>query len=271
MTSDTEVPYVREQYLDLGAAHSATSYDDIAEPRFRPELNMAWLTDLTVQVPLPDQITSHPHLLADFVNHRVLARASVREDHTLLHGSHDGIITGLLDVAEHRPLRNNLGNKRGKHDIDTLLTLTAEIEETGGTCDGIVVHPDLYWKLAQWGLLGALDQANVRVCRTRMIPRTQALLGGFHTGVNNIRSGHRLAHTTAPTRRHQHSGRHSRNPQPNRIRHPPTTALHPHPAVPRHVVTGSRAEANSTVPKRVCPRAVSPGPFTWSPGWRPLV
>lgn len=173
VTSDAKVPCIREQDLSLVHARRSTRYEDIPETGFVPALYSARLTDLHVEVPLPDQITEHPDLLAAFVDHRVLAHASILQDQILLHGSSDGIISGLLSGAVFRV---------SKHGIDSILDPAIEVEENGGTCDGIVVHPDLYWRLAKHGLLAMLDQANVRICRTRMIRRGQALLGDFHTG-----------------------------------------------------------------------------------------
>lgn len=195
VSGDAEVPYIREHDVSGGYVRRCTRYEDVPETGFVAALHAARLTDLRVEVPLPDHITEHPDLLAAFVDHRVLAHASILQDQMLLHGSGDGAITGLLSGAAFRP---------SKHGIDSILDPATEIEENGGTCDGIVVHPDMYWKLATHGLLAMLDQANVRVCRTRMIPRTRALLGDFHTGATLVESA-----TATLTLRHTSDGAHT--------------------------------------------------------------
>jgi hypothetical protein len=131
------------------------------------------LTWVSTSVPLPDGLVEHPRLLAAHIDRRVVVRLCTVENQVLLHGSADGAIPGLLDVPGRRAARG-----RGRPE-DDLARGAALVEETGGSCDGIVVHPDVYWRLVAAGGLTRLNEAGVRVSRTRMIARDRALLGDF--------------------------------------------------------------------------------------------
>ncbi|CAM5507898.1 hypothetical protein GCM10010329_64030 [Streptomyces spiroverticillatus] len=173
--ADAPVPYVHEPAARLVA--SGTSYRTTPEGSFTSRVEHAELTDLVVRVPLPDGLLDQPALLASFVDYRVLVRLSVVENQTLLHGSEDKAITGLLDLP---------GIRTGRLGDDVYASITeaaAEVEETGGSCDGIVVHPFTYWELVRTGVLGQLGAAGITVSRTRMIPRGQVLLGDFRAAV----------------------------------------------------------------------------------------
>ncbi|MFH8617794.1 family 3 encapsulin nanocompartment shell protein [Streptomyces sp. NPDC017979] len=169
---DRTVPYVYEPPRAAVNA-SGTSYASTPEGAFASSLRGAELTDLTVSVPLPEGLLDEPTLLATFVDYRVLVRLSVVENESLLHGSADGAVPGLLTVPGIR--HGSLGDDLA----DSLTSAAAEVEETGGSCDGIVVHPATYWQLAKAGTLGLLGGVGITVSRTRMIPRDRALLGDF--------------------------------------------------------------------------------------------
>ncbi|MCE7082351.1 family 3 encapsulin nanocompartment shell protein [Streptomyces sp. ST2-7A] len=179
--ADAPVPFVHEPATRIAA--SGTSYAGTPEGSFTSSVEMAELTDLTVRVPLPTGLLDQPALLASFIDYRVLVRLSVVENQTLLHGSEDKAITGLLQLP---------GLRRGSLGDDVYASVTraaAEVEETGGSCDGIVVHPFTYWELVRTGVLGRLGAAGVTVSRTRMIPRDQILLGDFRAAVTLLVPG----------------------------------------------------------------------------------
>ncbi|MFI6934020.1 family 3 encapsulin nanocompartment shell protein [Streptomyces sp. NPDC050287] len=179
--ADAPVPYVHEPATHLAA--SGTSYRTTPEGSFTSRLQQAELTDLKVRVPLPPGLLDEPALLASFIDYRVLVRLSVVENQTLLHGSDDKAITGLLDLP---------GTRHGALGDDVYASITeaaAEVEETGGSCDGIVVHPFTYWELVRAGVLGQLGAAGITVSRTRMIPRGQVLLGDFRAAVTLLVPG----------------------------------------------------------------------------------
>jgi hypothetical protein len=167
--------YVRE--APTGPARAGISYADTPESTFGSSVEVAELTDLRLNVELPPGLLEQPSLLAPFIDYRVLVRFGVVENEALLHGTADGAIAGLLNLPEVRraPLRGDLG--------DALTEAAAQVEETGGSCDGITVHTTLYWQLVRDGVLGRLGEAGIRVSRTRMMPRDQALLGDYRAAV----------------------------------------------------------------------------------------
>ncbi len=175
--SERTLAFVREApKTEYGAA--GTTYATTPESGFVPSVEFAELTELSITVPVPADLRHDPALLAAFIDYRVLVRLGVVENQALLHGTADRRIEGLLNLPEIRREPARFG------DLGDALTVAAgTVEETGGSCDGIVVHPTLYWRLVQEGHLGRLGEAGIKVARTRMMPRGQALLGDFRAAV----------------------------------------------------------------------------------------
>ena len=166
-------PFVGEAAGECGTA-SGTSYESTLEAGFDPALLSADHTELSVSLRVPTGLLAHPRLLSSFIDRRLLVRVGVRENHTLLHGSADGVIAGLLRLPELRRL--DVG---GGELVSSVTAAAAHVEETGGSCDGVVAHPSLYWQMVDSGLLDSLGAAGIRVARTRMMPPHQLLLGDF--------------------------------------------------------------------------------------------
>ncbi|MEV5568864.1 family 3 encapsulin nanocompartment shell protein [Spirillospora sp. NPDC052269] len=176
--ADQALHYVRELRDDGAGERSETAYTATPEAVFRPSVAKAELTELSVRVPVPADLCADPALLARFVEHRVVVRLCTVENEVLLRGSADGAIPGLLSApgvrrrsAESKPL------------LDALMDGCADVEEMGGSCDGLVMHPANYWRLVGSGALTALDAAGLRITRTRMIERDLVLLGDFRAGI----------------------------------------------------------------------------------------
>jgi hypothetical protein len=178
------VPHVYEPPAGLPGT-SGTSYAATPERSFQPRLASAELTDLTVEVPLPSGILDHPDLLASYVDFRVLVRLSVVENESLLHGTADGAITGLLRLPG---LRRRL-TEPGQDLAEAAIAAASAVEETGGSCDGIVAHPSVYWGMVRSGLLERLAVAGVTVSRTRMMPADALLLGDFRAAATLLLPG----------------------------------------------------------------------------------
>ncbi|WP_406277973.1 family 3 encapsulin nanocompartment shell protein [Embleya sp. NBC_00896] len=179
---DRPVPYVHEPPA-AAPAIAGISYCSTPEGAFAPRLERAELTDLKVSFPLPAGLLDEPALLATFVDYRVLVRLSVVENESLLHGSADKAIPGLLTLPESRH------GRLGADLAEGLTAAAAEVEETGGSCDGIVVHPYTYWELAKTGTLALLAGAGITISRTRMIRRDQVLLGDFRAAATLLVPG----------------------------------------------------------------------------------
>jgi hypothetical protein len=163
---------------------SATAYGATPEARFQPHVATAGLADLSVSVPVPDEIRDDPVLLARFVDHRVIVRMCTAENELLLHGSADGTIIGLRHLPGLRHVKADTGDP-----LTAITDAAAEVEEMGGSCDALVMHPRMYWRLVNAGALPSLDAARLRITRTRMIEPHEVLLGDFHAGVTLIDGG----------------------------------------------------------------------------------
>lgn len=176
------VPFVAEAADGLAGA-AGTSYAASPESAFAPRLLEAGLTEVTASVAVPSGVLRNPTLLATFVDHRVLVRLGTVENEVLLHGSADKVITGLLGLpgARRRQARGGLTAE--------VVAAAAQVEEMGGSCDGIVAHPSRYWELLGSGMLSRLGEAGVRVSRTRMIPPDRLLLGDFRAAVTLVEAG----------------------------------------------------------------------------------
>ncbi|MEV0729887.1 family 3 encapsulin nanocompartment shell protein [Polymorphospora sp. NPDC050346] len=180
---DETVRFVAEPPAPDGPQSSGDRYGATPEARFHPQLAQTKLTELAAGVPLPAGLTDDPALLAAFVDHRVVVRLCTVENEVFLHGSADGAITGLLHLPglRRRAAPGPLGAE--------VVRAAARVEEMGGSCDGIVVHPDRYWELVHDGLLGRLAEAGVRVSRTRMIAPDLMLFGDFRAAVTLVEPG----------------------------------------------------------------------------------
>jgi hypothetical protein len=175
-----DVPYLYEPAAPGPSGRAGTSYGSSPEASFTARLARTCLTEVAVSVPLPAGLLGLPDLLATFVERRVVVRLCTLENQVLLHGSEDGVITGLLRA-------DGVRTGRGSADlVPGLARAAALVEDTGGSCDGMVVHPDVYWALVAAGALKDFSAAGVRVARTRMIGRSQALLGDFRAAATLI-------------------------------------------------------------------------------------
>ncbi|MGM1058284.1 family 3 encapsulin nanocompartment shell protein [Saccharothrix sp. Mg75] len=162
---------------------SGTTFDTTPESAFKPTLGQAPLTDIGVTLPVPPGLLDHPRLLASFIDFRLLVRFGTTENQVLLRGSDDGAVPGLLELPDARRVEVD------RKPVEVLTEAAALVEETGGSCDGIVAHTAVYWEAVQSGLLGRLAEAGVRISRTRMIPRHQVLLGDFRAATTFLDPG----------------------------------------------------------------------------------
>jgi hypothetical protein len=177
------VRYITEPRPTGARDTAGVAYDATPEAGFGPRFAEANLTEVTATVNVPAGLASDSALLAAFVDHRVVVRLCTVENEVLLQGDRGKAIAGLLNLDGLR--RQSVSGR-----LDDIVTRAAgQVEEMGGSCDGIVTHPDRYWDLVNSGLLGRLGEVGVRVSRTRMIAPNQALLGDFRAAVTLLEPG----------------------------------------------------------------------------------
>ncbi|QWF85332.1 family 3 encapsulin nanocompartment shell protein [Amycolatopsis sp. CA-230715] len=165
-----------EEFTGVDRGPSGTAYQATPESTFGSGLKEAGFTDVEMALNVPVEFVRQPGLLASFIDYRMFVRMWTQENEILLYGSKDGKIEGLLNMK-------GLRHQTGRRDVFRELALAAsEVEETGGSCDGAVMHPELYWLAAENGFLNRFKEAGVTVSRTRMVPRGKALLGDFRAG-----------------------------------------------------------------------------------------
>jgi hypothetical protein len=165
-----------EEFTEVDTGPTGTAYQATPESTFSSSLRQAEFTDVTSTMNIPAEFVRRTALLANFINFRMFVRMWTQENEILLYGSEDRKIEGLLNMK-------GLRQQTGSGDVFRELTsAAAEVEETGGSCDGVVMHPHLYWLAAEDGFLDRFRTAGVTVSRTRMIPRGRTLLGDFRAG-----------------------------------------------------------------------------------------
>lgn len=168
---DDSTVYLREHHR--GAGTSGTNYAATPEARFTTSLARAGITTLTASLSIPGELTANAGMLATVIDHRLVVRLCTVENDALLNGSADGVLQGIRTLPGIRRIEQGSGIERAVSETCAL------VEETGGSCDGIVTHPRLYWELVRLGLLTRLNEAGVRVSRTRMLPAGEAVFADF--------------------------------------------------------------------------------------------
>lgn len=169
---DGAASYLRETHR--GSDRSGTSYASTPEAGFRATAATAQPTGVTAELSVPAELTADPELLGTIVDHRLIVRLCTQENDALLNGSADGRIPGIRTLSGARRIAEPGA------DLARLVTETAAlVEETGGSCDGIITHPVAYWELVRLGLLPRLVEVGVRVSRTRMLPPHELIFADF--------------------------------------------------------------------------------------------
>jgi hypothetical protein len=150
----------------------------VGEIELRPEAGFRTAT-MTVElaptrawVQVPRPLLDDPEALAAFVDYRLIVRLCTAENQALVRGPR-----GLLRAEGIRicaPAGDLAAALRGGCN---------EVEQVGGSADGVILNPADYWALLGQGrLLADLAENGVRIARTRMVEPGQALIGDFAAG-----------------------------------------------------------------------------------------
>lgn len=152
---------------------------------------MAPVPDLlptTAWVQVPADLWQDPVAFASFIDYRLVMRLSATENHAIIRGE-----GGLLNIPGIGRI-TSAGPFAGP-----LLAACNEIEQTGGTADGIIINPhDYYLFLGQGHLMADLEQNGVFVVRTRLVDQGTVIVGDFGHGAQLFDAGRSVIRFAEP-------------------------------------------------------------------------
>ncbi len=142
-----------------------------AANRFRrspiPELSAT-----TAWVQVPPALWEDAETFESFINYRLLVRLATAENHTIIRGKGGLVnIPGIARLTAKGPFSS------------TILAACNEVEQMGGTADGLILNPVDYYKLMGHGrLLDDVERNGVFIVRTRLVDPGTAIVGDFGHG-----------------------------------------------------------------------------------------
>lgn len=136
-------------------------------------------------IQVPPNLLDDPEALAQFIDFRLLVRLCTAENQALTIGKGGERVRGIVETpgVTRLPAR--------KDPVSSLLAACAEVEQMGGSADGILINSVDYYQylLGQNGLLGELTAMGIRICRTRMVTQGTVVVGDFTAGATIYDSG----------------------------------------------------------------------------------
>ncbi len=158
----------------------------VRDDQLRPEAAFefhaggAALRPTTAWVQVPEPLLADPVALASFIDFRLLVRLGTAENQTLVLGR-----GGLLEIAGARRLAP------GPDPVSSLLAACEQVEQMGGSADGIVMNPADYFRylVPRQDVVTALAGLGIRIARTRMVGAGTIIVGDFFAGATIYDSG----------------------------------------------------------------------------------
>jgi hypothetical protein len=139
-------------------------------------------------VQVPDGLWQDPEAFASFIDYRLVMRLSAAENHAIIRGE-----GGLLNIP-------GIGRMTSAGPFtSTLLAACNEVEQMGGTADGLIINPhDYYVFLGEGHLMADLGQNGVFVVRTRLVDQGTAIVGDFGHGAQLFDAGRSMIRFAEP-------------------------------------------------------------------------
>jgi hypothetical protein len=137
------------------------------------------LLPTTAWVQVPDGLWEDPETFESFIDYRLVVRLSTAENATILCGE-AGLLAypGIGRITSPGPFAS------------TLLAACNEVEQMGGTADGLILNPVDYYRFLGGGrLLDVLEENGVFIVRTRLVEPGTALVGDFGHGAQLFDAG----------------------------------------------------------------------------------
>ncbi|MEU6999758.1 family 3 encapsulin nanocompartment shell protein [Nonomuraea sp. NPDC046570] len=126
----------------------------------------------TAWVRVPPDLWEDAETFESFINYRLIVRLATAENHTIIRGR-----GGLLNIP-------SIARMTAKGPFaSTILSACNEVEQMGGTADGLIINPvDYYTFMGEGRLMDDVEQNGVFIVRTRLVDPGTAIVGDFGHG-----------------------------------------------------------------------------------------
>lgn len=146
------------------------------------------LLTTTAWVQVPPELWEDPETFETFINYRLIVRLCTAENYTIISGE-GGLLNlpGIERMTSPGPFAS------------AILRACNEIEQMGGTADGMIINPvDYYRALGTGRLMDDLEQNGVFICRTRLVEPGSAIVGDFGHGAQLFDAGRSVIRFAEP-------------------------------------------------------------------------
>lgn len=146
------------------------------------------LLTTTAWVQVPPQLWEDPETFESFINYRLIVRLCTAENHTIISGEGGLLnIPGIERMTTPGPFTS------------AILRACNEIEQMGGTADGLIINPvDYYRAMGTGRLMDDLEQNGVFIVRTRLVEPGTAIVGDFGHGAQLFDAGRSVIRFAEP-------------------------------------------------------------------------
>ncbi len=146
------------------------------------------LLPTTAWVQVPPDLWEDAETFESFINYRLIVRLGTAENDTIIRGT--GGLLGIPGIARL--------TSRGEFS-STILAACNEVEQMGGTADGLIINPaDYYRFLGQGRLMDDVERNGVFIVRTRLVEPGTAIVGDFGHGAQLFDAGRSVIRFAEP-------------------------------------------------------------------------
>ncbi|PXX71174.1 hypothetical protein DFR70_101596 [Nocardia tenerifensis] len=146
------------------------------------------LLTTTAWVQVPPGMWEDPETFESFINYRLIVRLCTAENYTIISGEGGLLnIPGIERMTTQGPFTS------------TILRACNEVEQMGGTADGLIINPvDYYRAMGTGRLMADLEENGVFIVRTRLVEPGTAIVGDFGHGAQLFDAGRSVIRFAEP-------------------------------------------------------------------------
>jgi hypothetical protein len=146
------------------------------------------LLPTTAWVQVPPELWEDAETFASFIDYRLIVRLATAENQTIIRGQ-GGLVNmpGIARLSSKGPFAY------------TLFAACNEVEQMGGTADGLIINPlDYYRLMGQDRVIEELERNGVFIVRTRLVDPGTAIIGDFGHGAQLFDAGRSVIRFAEP-------------------------------------------------------------------------